>query len=212
MKKFLTAGALLLMITAVHAQDLSVVKAPPFNQTNKPFRVDLSTGFAIPQGSGAKGGIVFAVEPKYTLLGMMSVGLRFEGALTARGYVAPDGTTASANVAASFSYMATYDYYLTKVIFRPFIGAGTGIFNMASANVTEGGYTYSMASGSNTKFGGMTRAGFEVHHFRLSFEYNFIGKSSQDVYDNTGTKVGTVASKNGYCTIKLGVLIGGGKK
>ena len=31
----------------------------------KPFKIDVSFGYAIPGGSGAKGGVLFAVEPKY---------------------------------------------------------------------------------------------------------------------------------------------------
>ena len=216
MKKVLVAGALLLSLTAVNAQDLSlsVVKAPPFTQSYKPFRVDISTGAAIPQGSGAKGGVLFSVEPKYSILGMLSVGLRFEGALTARGYVSGDGSTAGANVAGSFSYVATTDYYLTKVIFRPFVGAGTGIYNLASASFSSGTSNTSIAgSGALTKVGGMVRSGFEVKHFRFAFEYNFIGSTTQPVTDNaTGAKVGTATSKNGYCGIKLGILLGGGRK
>jgi hypothetical protein len=214
MKKAILAGALLLSLSAVNAQELSVVKAPnPFKTAYKPFKVDISMGAAIPQGSGAKGGVLFSVEPKYSFLGMFAVGMRFEGALMARGYVTSDGYSVGANVAGSASYLATYDYYPTRIIFRPFVGGGVGVFNLASASLSSS-YTggSSSSTGGMTMFGYMARSGFEVKHFRLAVEYNFIGKSTQTITDGSGAKTGTVTTKNGYCGIKLGVLIGGGKK
>src|SRR6476661_5325969 len=50
----------------------------------KPFKVDVSLGYAIPAGTGAKGGVLFAVEPKYAVIPDLSVGVRFEGAVVAR--------------------------------------------------------------------------------------------------------------------------------
>jgi hypothetical protein len=201
MKKFLVAGILLLSLTAVKAQS--------FN----PFKVDISAGAAIPQGQGAKGGVLFSVEPKYTFLGLLSVGLRLEGALTGRGFVASDGSYASANIAASTSYLATADYYLTKVIFRPFVGAGTGIYSLAAASFSgDSQGTSTLGTGSSTKAGGMVRSGFEVKHFRLAVEYNFIPNTTEMITDGNGNKLGTVSAKNSYCGIKIGVLIGGGRR
>jgi hypothetical protein len=214
MKKVLVAGIALLTLTAVQAQDIIGVVKTPFSQAYKPFRVDISTGAAIPQGSGAKGGVMFSVEPKYTFLGKFSVGVRMEGALMARGYVSSDGSASSGNVAASASYLATYDYYLTKVIFKPFVGGGTGIYNLASASFSDNSQsTTAAASGASSKVGSMVRSGFEFHHFRFAVEYNFIGSTNQTITDNnTGAKVGTASTKNGYCSIKIGILLGGGRK
>src|SRR5204862_1122094 len=50
----------------------------------KPFKVDVSLGYAIPGGKGAKGGVLFAVEPKYAIISNLSVGLRMEAAIVAR--------------------------------------------------------------------------------------------------------------------------------
>jgi outer membrane protein X len=41
-------------------------------------------GYAIPAGTGAKGGVLFAVEPKYAVIPNLSLGVRFEGAVMAR--------------------------------------------------------------------------------------------------------------------------------
>jgi len=51
----------------------------------KPFKFDLSLGYAIPGGTGAKGGLIFAAEPKFAVIPQLSVGLRGEVAIMARG-------------------------------------------------------------------------------------------------------------------------------
>lgn len=115
----------------------------------KPFKVDLSLGYAIPGGSGAKGGVLFAVEPKYAVVSNISVGLRMEAAVVARfsGYDA-EGYPNNASVKAAGSYLATGDYYFSdNYSFRPFAGAGAGIFSLAGAEVnsTQG----TVSAGSN---------------------------------------------------------------
>ena len=176
----------------------------------KPFKVDFSVGYAIPGGSGAKGGILFAVEPKYAVISNLSVGLRMEGAVVARfsGYD-ENGDAMDASVKASGSYLATGDYYFpTGSSFRPFTGAGAGIFSIASAEVNSTSGEVSAGS----KFGGMVRGGFELSHFRMGFEYNIVPKTKFDGFDENGNPTTGLTSNNSYIGIKIGVCIGGGKK
>ena len=203
MKKLLVLSAAVLSISMARAQH----GGGEFN----PFKVDIAIGDAIPQGAGAKGGVLFALEPKYAVMDQLLVGLRLEAALTERGFQAADGSSASAKVAASSSYLVTGDYYFSNNKFRPFAGAGVGIFNLASASFDDGSGSGSVSAGSSTKFGGMIRAGFEVGHFRLGLEYNLIGNSSETATDDYGDTF-TITSKNSYAGIKLGFFIGGGRK
>jgi len=176
----------------------------------KPFKVDVSLGYAIPGGEGAKGGILFAVEPKYAVISNLSVGLRMEGAIVARfsGYD-ENGNVMDASVKAAGSYLATGDYYFnTGSSFRPFTGAGAGIFSIASAEVNSTSGEVSAGS----KFGGMVRGGFELSHFRFGIEYNIVPKTKFDGYDENGNPTTGLTSNNSYIGIKLGVCIGGGKK
>jgi outer membrane protein X len=198
MKRVLFMGLALIGISAANAQTSGAFK---------PFKVDVALGYAIPGGTGSKGGVLFAVEPKYAVMDQLSVGLRIEGAITARGFVSSDGESASAKVATSSSYLATGDYYFSDNTFRPFAGAGVGIYQLASASFDE---TTEVAFGSSTKFGGMIRAGFEVSHFRLGLEYNLVGKSTETIQDGSSNPP-TVSAKNGYLGIKLGFFFGGGK-
>lgn len=175
----------------------------------KPFKVDVSLGYAIPGGSGAKGGVLFAVEPKYAVQSQIAVGLRMEAAVIARfsGYDA-DGYPNNASVKAAASYLATGDYYFTdNYSFRPFAGAGAGIFSLASAEVNS----TSDGVSAGSKFGGMIRAGIEMSHFRLGVEYNIVPKTTFTGFDNNGDET-KLTSKNGYLGIKLGVCIGGGPR
>lgn len=160
----------------------------------KKFKTDVSFGYAIQQGSGKtagkKGGALFVIEPKYAVLDALSIGLRMEAAVTANfDQTGNSSSSATANV----SYLATGDYYFTNNKFRPFAGAGAGMFTTASVNdKTEINSATDIPQAS--KFGFMARTGFEYGHLRMGFEYNF------------------VADKAGYFGIKLGACIGGGRK
>jgi opacity protein-like surface antigen len=175
----------------------------------RPFKVDLSVGYAIPGGSGSKGGVLFVVEPKYAVISNLSVGLRMEGAVVARfsGYD-PDGNATDVSVKASGSYLATGDYYFTdNYMFRPFAGAGAGIYRLGSVELNSTGDGVS----ASTKFGGMIRAGVEVSHLRLGVEYNLVPKTTFQGYNSNG-ELTTLTSQNGYIGLKLGVCIGGGRR
>jgi hypothetical protein len=176
----------------------------------KPFKVDLGFGYAIPGGSGAKGGVAFSLEPKYAVASQIAVGLRMEGAVVARfsGYD-QDGAPLNVSVKASGSYLVTGDYYYTnKWMFRPFTGVGTGIYSIASAEANSGG---NGAAGAGSKFGGMARAGAEIGHFRFSVEYNMVPGSTLDGFDSDGNAA-QITSKNSYLTVKIGAFFGGGRK
>lgn len=161
-------------------------------QTFKPFKVDIALGYALPSGEGSKAGALFAIEPKYALNDKLTLGLRMEAALTAQVTMANENS--NADVKASSSYLATADYYLNTSSFRPFIGAGAGIFTNANANANAQ-TTSEVQSGS--RFGFAPRVGFETGHFRTAIEYNVAGKT------------GTV--NHNYLGLKIGFFLGGGR-
>ena len=176
----------------------------------KPFKVDVSFGYAMPGGEGSKGGGLFVVEPKYAVLSNLALGLRMEVAIVARfnGYNS-NGDPQDLSVKGAGGYLATADYYFSdNYSFRPFAGAGAGIFSLASVetNSTSGEVS------SGTKFGGLIRAGFEVSHFRLGIEYNIVPKTTFEGYDADGNLTTGLTSSNSYIGIKLGVCFGGGHR
>lgn len=181
-------------------------------QEFKPFKVNLSLGFAKPLGVGASGGVLFGIEPKYGLNDNIDLGVRLESALVARG-VTVMGESATGDVAAINSAVLTGNYLLSTGGFRPFIGLGLGLFNVASAGVvtvdngqTDEDVTFSQA----TKFGAMVRAGFKTGHFVLGVEYNAIS-ASDGLRISSSANVGTISIKNSYLGVKLGFDIGGGR-
>ena len=203
MKNLLTVGLALLCF--------SFAKAQNSDRIFKPFKLDLALGYASPEGSGSKAGVLFAIEPKYAVMDEFWVGLRIETAVTARGYDAPNGSFSSGNVAASASYVFTGDYYFSNGGFRPFVRLGPGIYTLAHGTFDSYSGTSAVSSTATTKFGGMVRAGFETGHFRLGIEYNLIGNTNENATDDVGNAV-ILTSKNSYLGIKLGAFILGGRQ
>jgi outer membrane protein W len=174
----------------------------------KPFKVDMSVGYAIPAGQGTKGGVLFVIEPKYAVIPSLSLGLRMEGVVIARftGFD-PEGNPNTVNVEAQGSYVATGDYYFTNnYAVRPFAGGGMGLYRIAGVEVSSGTEGVSTSS----KFGGMIRAGVELSHFRMGIEYNIVPSTTFSGYDMNGNPA-TLTSKNSYLGLKLGVCFGGGR-
>jgi outer membrane protein X len=164
----------------------------------KPFKVDLAIGYAIPGGSGSKGGVVLALEPKYALNDNLTLGLRLETALTARGAVDASGMEVTGDIKGMGSYFATADYFFNTHKFRPFVGAGLGVVNIAAASFdTQSSQIDAEDVQASTNFGFMPRVGFELGHFRTGLEYNIMGKTG-DINNN-------------YLGIKLGFFFGGGR-
>lgn len=199
MKKFSLSVLFLAILAIANAQTDS-----PF----KPFKVDVSLGYAVPGGTGAKGGVLFALEPKYEVIPNLSVGLRFEAAVMARGTVDAEGYASDVDVKAAGSYLLTGDYYFTQTKARPFAGIGLGIYSLAAASADEN--TTAVSAGS--KFGQLVRAGVELGHFRVGLEYNIVPSTKIDYVDPNTESKSTFTTKNGYLGIKMGFCIGGGRR
>ncbi len=192
MKKVVLTALTIMGIGLVsYAQD-AASKTPAKNY--KAFKVDVGLGYAFPSGGGGtKAGVTFTVEPHYRLNDALALGLRFEGA--ALGYSSTSATgNSEVKVSVLNSYCATGEYYLKPSGFRPFVGAGAGIYTAASiaASTSTGGAA--VVSPSLSKFGFFPRVGFETGHFRMSSEYNLVG------------------SDVSYLAIKIGFFFGGGRK
>jgi outer membrane protein W len=162
----------------------------------KKFKMDISLGYAVPQSSSAgssySGGALFAIEPKFAVADPIAIGLRIEGAAIIHAYNGTDNSNKS-NGKAEISGLVTGDYYFSNKSFRPFLGAGAGVFTTANVDSTTSNYNSSTIP-TVSQFGFMARAGFEAGHFRLGIEYNFVGNNAS------------------YLGLKVGVCIGGGRE
>jgi len=157
-------------------------------QDFKPFRVDGGIGYGIPFNEGLDGGILFYLEPKYEVIPQLSVGIRWEGAFFG------GGSDEGVSIKMSSGYLATGDYYFNNNSFRPFVGAGLGVFASGGASVNVG--TETIKVDGSTNFATMVRAGFDISHFRLTASYNL-------AFDEDTLN---------FLAITVGFYIGGGKK
>ncbi len=148
-----------------------ITKAEEF----KAFRVDLGLGYAIPNGGG--GGVIVALEPKYSVTPQISAGIRWEGAMMARTLTL-DGEKAEGELKLNSSFLITGDYHFTTNKFRPFAGIGLGAYSLAGASVSLNNSSSDVNVGAKTNFGVMGRVGFDVAHIRLAVEYYFYAISN----------------------------------
>ena len=162
----------------------------------KPFRVDIGLGFAVASGGG---GLVLNLEPKYAVIPQLSVGLKLEADFIVwdiKFNVDGKEEITDGTMQAIASGLATADYHLTQKGFRPFVGAGAGVYRIEAAKITDSDLG---SVGATTNFGAMIRGGFDVGHFRLALAYHFSGKDA-------------VNSNTGFFSMTVGAYIGGGKK
>ena len=165
------------------------VEREPTPQGYKPFRVDMCVGVSVPLVG------LFLVEPKYAVVPNLSIGAKFEGALLFPEYFSDDKKDFDLQVI--MSYQLTADFHFSSTAnFRPFIGAGGGLYTIDAAQATNFGGVYSEKSNN---FGAMVRAGFDVSHFRLALAYNFAGK---DAFGNSAN----------YFGVNIGAYLGGGRR
>jgi len=187
MKKTITFAAFIAAAIFTHAQT---------DQTRiyKPFKVDVSAGFALPLGgSGSKAGGLFAVEPKYAVSEAFALGLRMEAAALARVTII-NNVEYTGDVQGNASYLLTGDFYFSNENFRPFAGVGTGAYTIASSDINN----VPEIIPTDTKYGFMIRGGFETGHFRFGVEYNIVGSTDFSPHNN-------------YIGFKVGGFFGGGK-
>jgi len=181
MRKLLLLATLLGFAVLANAQ----------SETFHNFKVDIGFGYALPtNGSGTKAGATFTIQPHYRLSDELAIGLRMEGA--AIGY--ENTATGDTKVSVLGSYCATGEYYFSNDSFRPFVGAGIGLFTQASASVNNNSDGTVYVTPSSSGFGAFPEVGFEAGHFRMSVDYNVVGHN------------------NSYASVKIGFFLGGGLK
>lgn len=177
-------------------------------QVYKPFKVNVSVGYAKPFNAGVSGGFLVAVEPKYGLSDNFDLGLRLELASVARG-VQYNGNTTTGDVGTYSSALVTGNYMFGDGNIRPFLGAGAGVYNIGAAGTvviaSNGQANQNIQLVTDTKFGGMIRAGIKAGHFVAAVEYNAIPTTDRSLQNLE------ITSENAYLGIKVGFDIGGGR-
>ncbi|GAB3952960.1 hypothetical protein GCM10028805_35820 [Spirosoma harenae] len=200
MQKLLVVVALLLT-TLAQAQDY------------KPFKVNVSVGYAQPAGSGLSGGFLFGIEPKYSVSPRLDLGVRLETALMVRG-VSFDNNKATGVASGFTSALLTANYLFGPFgdsNFRPFLGAGLGIFSVSSGGTVsfdQGQTTGQLYIADYSTIGGLARAGIKVGHFVFSIDYNAVPAHTYRLANTTID----FATKSSYTGFRLGFDLGGGRR
>lgn len=189
------------------------ISATASAQEFKPFKLNISIGYAQPDGKGGKGGFAYSIEPKYGVGDHLDIGIRLEQAFLAQS-ITTVGNNTRADVKALTSGLLTATYLLGTGSIRPFVGVGGGVYNIGETDVafttTSGGTVaitdrYYIASAN--KFGGMVRAGIKAGHLTLAAEYNALASSSSNKSLST-----VVERKDSYVGFKVGIDLGGGRR
>lgn len=170
----------------------------------KPFKVGIGIGYAVPgTGEGAGGGFLAYLEPAYRATDQVLVGLRLEGAFTARGVKGVNNRDVSGDASSVASYTLNTQYYFNNENVRPFVGAGVGLFSMAAMEFnTAANDPGADEIGTETRFGFYPRIGLDAGHFTITLDYNFVPPTDIP---------GGGEVKNHYLGIRAGFSIGGGK-
>lgn len=220
MKKILIALTVFLLTTSYAAQA---------QYSYKPFRFDLGMGLSFPGfGTGIGAGVLFGIEPKYSVHPKISLGVRLEFNTLFSTYSNYDYfnnyvDNENFDIRMNGTYLATFDYHFTTSTFRPFIGLGIGLYQLGGFE-KESNYNHYNYNNyytnyyveevyyeddfrrlpSKFNFGGMIRAGFDVTHFRLALEYNYAGHYKENKYSSRNIGFS-------YFAITVGGYIGGNK-
>jgi hypothetical protein len=165
-------------------------------QEFKKFKVGLGAGYAAASGKGAEGGVVGTLEPAYRISDIIQVGLRWEGAAIVRGTSMDLGIYPE--IAVIESWTLNGQYYFSNKSFRPFVGAGFGLFSLAAVKIDD----IPEVAAAENRVGFYPRVGFDAGHFTLSLDYNLI----------PATKVDGGEFKNSYVGFRIGGFFGGGRK
>jgi hypothetical protein len=146
-------------------------------QDYKPFKIGLGLGTAMCNSYGSVPGALVTLEPGGSNNSSLAWGFRLElAAFDSVNQDQPGGSIAS--------YSWCVMHYFSSKKFRPFVGGGLG-----GSSVNDNSEALII----------YPRVGFDVGHFSLSADYNFI-------LPNTANEFTT------YLGIRIGFFVGGGKK
>ncbi|MBL7851694.1 MAG: hypothetical protein JNN04_12390 [Cyclobacteriaceae bacterium] len=194
MKKIILLAVVVLVFSAADAQDY------------KKFKVGIGLGYGVPnEGSG---GVLLYLEPMYRITDQIAAGLRIESAAFLGKPIS--GTPYTTSAFGVGSYTLNGQYYFSNNTFRPFVGAGFGMFTLAAASADIGGSNVNLNAAA-TVFGFYPRIGFDLGHFNLSIDYNVI-PSQETTVSIGGFGTTTTTSNYSYIGFRIGGSIGGGKK
>ena len=200
---------LLLVSSIAGAQTVKSAKSA------KPFKVNLAGGYAQPidrigDSGFIKPGFVYSVEPQYTIIKHLDVGVRFEQAFIKRAEFLDKDIYYSSKAKSILSAAVTANYVLpVGGRLRPYLGVGAGLYytDKSEQAYQSGSSTVSYPLPATTAFGGLARAGVKFGILNVEANYNAV---SDVTVTNAATRL-TLTAKNSYFSVKAGITIGGSR-
>ena len=144
----------------------------------------------------------------YRVSAQLGIGFRIESAaFLGKPISGTSFTTAAFGVG---SYTLNGQYYFGTSTFRPFVGAGLGMFTTVATSIDLGAGSVAIQAAANV-IGFYPRVGFDLGHFNVSIDYNII-PSQETTIQVGGIVTGKQTTNYSYIGIRVGASIGGGKK
>lgn len=155
-------------------------------------------------------GLLLNVEPKFKFSEKSFIGLRVGMVLNSQKFFNQDSD--QFYIGEQFdhgviSFMPTFDYYFNENKYKPYLGAGFGVYIMSDIDVAQININPPegiVQVGVVNQLGFLCRGGFESKNLRIGLEYNFVRKA--DIKLRNGQLVGTV--DNSYFGISMGYVFG----
>jgi hypothetical protein len=156
-------------------------------------------------------GLLLNIEPKVKFSENIIIGLRFGIAVNPQKFKIEDSSQFfidDLDDNGIISFVPTFDYYLNKNNYRPYVGLGLGYYLFNNIDVSTRNGSVKVLEGSvNNQLGFLLRGGLEIGNTRCGLEYNFIPKANIEIPN--GQTIGTV--NNSYFGVSIGFAIGGGR-
>lgn len=186
------------MKTQLTIISLLLITISSYSQEFKKMKVGIGIGFPsqIPP-------TLLYLEPAYRINDYFSLSSRIEGVFI------PGNQRQF--TAGSVAMMGQYYFPTTDVYTRFYVGAGIGWYSIDQS----GGMCDCSIQTEKNNVGFIPRIGFDIKHFNLTFDYNYLPKIRETTLSTipNATQQPYVSYFNAsYFAIKVGVSIGGGKK
>jgi hypothetical protein len=187
---------------------LLIVTLSDFSVAQK-LSLGLSSGFAQPLGTDAKGGWLFTVEPGITLAKKLRVGLRYQFSYVVRGLELPSNMNGPEyDYRSTNAYGVFTQYHILDKDIRPFVGMGFNYYRIGGVyGVLSNDKKWELIKAKNY-YGGFINTGVIYKKISLTVDYHIVPITTERldlVLDGTLTKVEVI---NQYMGVGIGYIIG----
>ncbi|MCI5056687.1 MAG: hypothetical protein MRY83_11295 [Flavobacteriales bacterium] len=175
-------------------------------QISENIKVGIEPGFLILSAS-ENIGLLMNVEPKLKVTKHNFMGLRIAAVINPQRFRNHDTLQYTINDEydnGGFSFVPTFDIYLSQGKLRPYIGLGAGAYlltNYVNVFSTDTGNEFEVKI--KKQIGALLRCGIESHKLRFGLEYNLV--QPVDVQIPEGKVIGTV--NNSYLGLTVGLIL-----